>query len=279
VGGRVLVGTSGWAYRGWRDDFYPRGLRQRDELAHLSRRMTSVEVNGSFYSLQRPTSYAAWRDATPDGFVLAVKGGRHLTHLKQLHDVATPLANFLASGPLELRDKLGPVLWQLPRRTAFDAERVDAFLRLLPRTTAAAAELALRHDAKVPPDRVSATTDADRPIRHALEPRHESFGSPEALDLLRRHGVALVLSDNPGGWPVLDAVTADFGYARMHGRTELYASGYTDAELDALADRCRAWTDAGLDGYVYFDNDARGRAPWDAVALLDRLGLAPSGDR
>jgi uncharacterized protein YecE (DUF72 family) len=267
----LLIGISGWSYKSWRGDFYPTGLRQRDELAYAAQRMTSVEINGSFYSLQRPTSYQSWHDQTPPGFVFAVKGGRFITHMRRLKDVEAPLANFFASGVLALRDKLGPLLWQLPGDMGFDAERVGAFLQLLPRNTSAAAALARKHDDKIADDRVLTTADADRPIRHALEPRHRSFASPEALQLLRHHNIALVLSDNPGKWPVFDETTADFAYARMHGHSELYASGYAPASLNRLAEHCREWQSAGLDVHVYFDNDARGRAPHDAVALLGRL--------
>ena len=144
------VGISGWRYAGWRGDFYPPGLVQRRELEYAASRLTSIEVNGSFYSLQRPTSYAAWRAETPDDFVFAVKGPRYVTHLKRLSDVGTALANFFASGVLGLGPKLGPVLWQLPENLTFDADVLDAFLARLPRTTGAAAELACRHDDKVP---------------------------------------------------------------------------------------------------------------------------------
>ena len=142
----IRVGISGWRYAGWRGDFYPKGLAQRRELEYASQRLTSIEINGSFYSLQRPSSYASWRDETPDGFVFAVKGGRYVTHLKRLVDVETPLANFFASGVLALGPKLGPVLWQLPENLRFDADVLDAFFALLPRTTGEAATLSERHD-------------------------------------------------------------------------------------------------------------------------------------
>lgn len=271
---RIRIGISGWRYAGWRGDFYPRGLRQRDELAYAAERMTAIEVNGSFYSLQRPTSYAAWHDAAPDDFEFAVKGGRFITHLKRLRDVETPLANFLASGVLALRDKLGPVLWQLPERVEFDADVVGDFLSLLPRTTGDAAALAAGHDAKVPEDRaLTAVPDGvapDRPLRHVLEFRHRSFCEPEALDLLREHDVGCVVADTAGRWPEADVVTSDVVYVRLHGDHELYASGYTDASLDRWAERCRAWAREG-DVYVFFDNDAKGYAPHDALALRSRL--------
>jgi uncharacterized protein YecE (DUF72 family) len=269
--GTIRVGISGWTYAGWRGDFYPAGLVQRRELEYAATRMTSIEINGSFYSLQRPTSYAAWRDQTPPGFVFAVKGGRFITHMKKLNDVATPLANFLASGVLALGEKLGPLLWQLPPNLGFHPQRLAEFFDLLPRTTTAAAALARGHDAKVPEDRALTVTDADRPLRHALEVRHPSFCVPEACALLREHDIALVVADTAGRWPLIEEPTSDFMYVRLHGDTELYASGYGDAALDGWAAKCRAWADLGLDVFVYFDNDAKGFAPHDALALLRRV--------
>ena len=269
--GRIRVGISGWTYAGWRGDFYPRGLVHRLELAYAAERMNTVEINGSFYSLQRPTSYASWRDQTPDDFVFAVKGGRFITHMKKLRDVETPLANFFASGVLALGPKLGPVLWQLPETLPYDAERLADFFALLPRTTTEAAELGKAHDAKVPDDRALTVADAERPIRHALEFRSRSYCTDEAFDLLRAHDIGCVVADTAGKWPMAEAVTSDFVYVRLHGDTELYASGYSVEALDRWADKCRAWSEQG-DVYVYFDNDAKGFAPHDATALLSRLG-------
>ncbi|GAA2545318.1 DUF72 domain-containing protein [Pseudonocardia hydrocarbonoxydans] len=267
---RARVGTSGWRYPPWRRTFYPEGLPQRRELEYLSRRVDSIEINGSFYALQRPESYRAWAAQTPDDFVFAVKGPRFVTHLKQLRDVEAPVANFLASGVLALGPKLGPLLWQLPPRMRFDRDRTAAFLALLPATTAAAVDLAGRHDERVE-GRTHLATDADRPLRHAIEPRHESFRDPAFAALLREHGVALVRADSAGTWPVFDELTADFVYVRLHGQDELYASGYTPEALDAWAARVREWRDGGRDVVVYFDNDAKVHAPYDAIALADRL--------
>ena len=267
--GDVRVGISGWSYSGWRGDFYPRGLRQRDELAYAAERMTSVEINGSFYSLQRPSSYRSWREATPPGFVFAVKGGRFITHLKRLRDVEAPLANFFASGVLALGDKLGPVLWQLPESLQYDAALMEDFYALLPHSTKAAAALGERHDERLAGDRVWTAYDADRPLRHVLEFRHRSFCADEAFDQMREHRIGAVVADSPG-WPEADVVTTDVVYARLHGHTELYASGYSAGSLDKWAERCRAWA-RQADVFVYFDNDARGRAPYDAMALIDRL--------
>ena len=269
--GEIRIGTSGWRYPSWRGDFYPVGLRQRDELAHLASQLNAVEINGSFYSLQRPTSYAAWAEQVPDDFVFAVKGGRFITHMRRLVDVQPALANFFASGVLALGAKLGPVLWQLPASLPFDEQLLSDFFRLLPRTTDDAGALARTHDAKLDEARTLTAPLVDAPIRHALEPRHESFHSSPARELLQRNGIAMVLSDSAGTWPQFDVVTADLVYLRLHGDTELYRSGYSPASLEAWASRTRAWADQGLDVHVYFDNDARGHAPHDAKALLGLL--------
>jgi uncharacterized protein YecE (DUF72 family) len=270
--GVVRVGISGWRYPPWRGHFYPAGLPQRRELAYAAERMTTIEINGSFYSLQRPSSYRAWRTDTPDGFVFSVKGGRFITHMKKLQGVEVPLANFLASGVLALGDRLGPMLWQLPPTLRFDAERLATFFDLLPRTTAGAARLAAGHDERLQ-DRSWLTTDADRPLRHALEVRHASFVDPVFVELLRDKGVGLVVADTAGRWPVMEDVTADYVYVRLHGDTELYVSGYSPEALDTWADKVRAWSASGLDVYVYFDNDAKVHAPFDAMALLDRVSV------
>ena len=270
MAGRVRVGISGWTYAPWRGTFYPKGLRQRDELAYVAERMSSVEINGSFYALQRPKSYRSWREQTSDDFVFAVKGGRFITHMKRLADVETPLANFFASGVLALGPTLGPVLWQLPPTFQFDAERLSAFFDLLPRTTEQAAALAKHHDDRVGDDALT-KTEADRPVRHALEVRHASFVDAGLPDLLRQHDVGLVVADTAGKWPLLREVTSDFAYVRLHGDTELYASGYDADALDTWAASVREWADAGADVYVYFDNDMKVRAPYDAMALSERL--------
>jgi uncharacterized protein YecE (DUF72 family) len=269
----IRIGLSGWRYAGWRGDFYPKGLVQRKELAYAAERFSTIEVNGSFYSLQRPASYATWRDETPDDFVFALKGGRFITHMKRLRDVDGAMANFFASGPLALGDKLGPVLWQLPARTRFDADVLDAFLERLPRTSGEAADLARHHDAKLPADRALTTALTQVRLRHAIEPRDLSFADPAAIDLLRRHDVGLVVSDAGDKWPRFEEVTSDLVYVRLHGAEELYTSGYGSQALDEWAARISSWAGQGLDVLVYFDNDAKVHAPYDALALMDRLGL------
>jgi uncharacterized protein YecE (DUF72 family) len=265
------VGISGWRYAPWRRVFYPDGLAQSRELRFASHRLRTIEINGSFYSLQRPSSYRRWYGETPQDFVFAVKGGRFLTHNKKLRDCAGPLANFLASGVLALEEKLGPILWQLPPQLGFDAERIEAFLALLPRTTAAAAELARRHDSRL---RHGSHLDvrADRPLRYALEVRHETFDDPAFIALLRRQGVALCVADTAGKWPYFEKDTADFMYVRLHGDKRLYVSGYGSAALDVWARRIRRWLTRRRDVFVYFDNDVKVRAPFDAINLAARLG-------
>ena len=287
--GPFHIGISGWRYPPWRGVFYPRGLAQRLELEYASRSLASVEINGSFYSLQRPSSYQQWRAQTPAGFVFSVKGPRFITHMKKLAGVETPMANFFASGVLALGDRLGPILWQLPPTLGFDAERLAAFFALLPRTTQTASLLATHHDQRLD-GRAFTTTDADRPIRHALEVRHASFETVEFVQLLREHDIALVCADTAGKWPLLDDVTSDFVYVRLHGDQELYVSGYSESALDRWAARVRTWQAGGTptDGrtlgppaparerevFVYFDNDVKVHAPFDATALAHRLGVA-----
>jgi uncharacterized protein YecE (DUF72 family) len=291
---QVRVGISGWMYPAWRGRFYPKGLVQRRELEYVGQRMRSVEINGSFYSLQRPTSYQSWRAQTPDGFVFSVKGGRFITHMKKLAGVETPLANFFASGVLALGPKLGPVLWQLPPMLRFDPDRLATFFDLLPRTTTAAARLAAGHDQRLD-ERSWTETDAERPIRHAVEVRHPSYCDERFVELLREHDIALVVADTAGLWPDLEDVTSDFVYVRLHGAEELYVSGYTEAALDEWAAKIRRWhagesptgdrtvapplshRSDGRDVYVYFDNDAKVHAPFDALALAERLGVAADG--
>jgi uncharacterized protein YecE (DUF72 family) len=268
----VRIGISGWRYGPWRGVFYPEGLPQRRELGYVAERLRTVELNGSFYSLQRPAWYRSWVAETPDGFVFSIKGGRFVTHLKRLRGVDTALANFFASGVLALGPRLGPVLWQLPGTTTFDEEVIDAFLGLLPHDTRAASALAHRHDDKLKA-RAWMRVDADRPIRHAIEVRNETFRDPAFTELARRHHVAVVVADTAGRWPLLDEPTADFMYVRLHGDKELYASGYDEPGLDHWARRVRGWADGGRDVFVYFDNDVKVRAPFDAMSLAERLGV------
>lgn len=310
-GGTVRIGISGWRYAGWRGVFYPPKLAQKKELAFAAAAFPTIELNGSFYSLQRPTHYQKWAADTPDDFLFAIKGSRFITHMRKLRGVRTALANFYASGILRLESKLGPFLWQFAPQFRFNPELLEEFFGMLPRDTQAAADLACEHDPWMK-GRVCLETAARRPLRHAIEIRHPSFVSPDFVRLLRRHHIALVCADTVE-WPRLLDVTADFLYLRLHGSEQLYASGYDDAALDTWAERIAAWARggeprdsgeqlrppershvpegeyaseaaaprrAGRDVYVYFDNDAKVRAPFDAQGLTERVNrlLAPAGE-
>ena len=264
--GSARIGISGWTYAPWRGVFYPKGLPHRLELSYVAERLNSLEINGTFYALQRPDSFRAWYQATCADFLFAVKGPRFITHMKKLRDVEVPLANFFASGVLALADKLGPLLWQLPPNLGYDPGRLGEFFAQLPRSTAAAAQLARGHEERLA-GRALVETDADRPLRHALEVRHASFAVPGFLDLLREHQVAIVVADTAGRWPLIRELTADFAYLRLHGDKELYTSGYSDAALADWATLLRTWTSQGHDVHAYFDNDVKVHAPYDAIKL------------
>jgi uncharacterized protein YecE (DUF72 family) len=283
--GTVRIGISGWTYAPWRGVFYPKGLPQKRELKYAASQFSTLEINGTFYGMQRPDTFADWADRVPDDFVFAVKAPRFITHMRRLRDVATPLANFIASGPLRLGSKLGPILWQFPPSFRFDAERIETFLKLLPHDTGAAAWLGRQHD-----DRLKAPAwlkvDVERKLRHAFEIRNETFRDRAFIDLLRKNDVALVCADTVE-WPRLMDLTSDFVYCRLHGSEELYASGYDDEALDGWAARIATWATGGepadaerIDGngrkrrrdvFVYFDNDRKVRAPVDAKALAERV--------
>ena len=284
---RAFIGISGWRYEPWRGDFYPPGLPQAEELAFAAQRFPTIELNGSFYSLQRAEYYARWFEQVPARFVFAVKGSRYITHMLRLKGVETALANFFASGVLALRHKQGPFLWQLPPTQAFDEERLTRFLASLPRTTEDAAKLARRHDRRVA-GRSFLDFDRNRRLRHALEVRHETFVTARFIELLREQDIALVVADTAGRWPFLEDLTSDFVYVRLHGDEKLYESGYTDAALERWAARVRVWLDGRSpaeaklaappprrarrrDVYVYFDNDIKVHAPYDAMNLAAKV--------
>jgi uncharacterized protein YecE (DUF72 family) len=285
--GAIKVGISGWRYEGWRGVFYPDDLTQNRELWFASRQFPTIEINGTFYSLQRPSSFAQWAAETPRDFVFAVKGPRFITHIKRLKEVEAPLANFYASGVLSLGAKLGPFLWQFPPNFKFDAERIEAFFKLLPKDAATAAAIA-RRKADRPRSRPIVKAGDNRPLHHAMEIRNETFRDPAFIALLRKYNVALVCADTVE-WPRLMDLTADFVYCRLHGSEVLYTSGYDDDALDQWAARIDCWS-RGLDApdgeraspepapkapardvFVYFDNDVKVRAPRDAHTLIVKL--------
>ena len=269
--GRAVVGMAGWVYADWRGTFYPAGLTQKSELEYASTHVTSIELNGSFYSLQKPASWTNWRDRTPDDFVFSVKAPRYITYIRKLDDVHEPLADFFASGVLAMGSKLGPILWQLPPTFEFDAGRIEQFFAQLPRTTTAAAALAHERTARMT-GKEYLETDADRPVRHALEVRHHSFDTPEFIGLLEKYRVAAVLGENAGKWPMIDATTTDFRYVRLHADEALREGGvYDEAAIEQWAARVEGWRGQGLDVYTYFTNDTKVRAPIDAMSLIARL--------
>jgi uncharacterized protein YecE (DUF72 family) len=284
----IRIGVSGWRYPPWRGEFYPDGLRQADELSYASEKLPTIELNGSFYSLQTPSSYDAWHAATPSEFLFSVKGGRFITHMKRLKDIDKPLANFFASGLFNLKEKLGPILWQFPPNMKYEPQRFADFVCKLPHDTAAALTLARRRDARMT-GRAVLSIDAVRPMRHAIEIRNETFLDPTFINLLRLHNIALVVADTGARWPQPADVTADFLYLRLHGATELYKSRYSDGELRRWGNRVRAWCageqptdvervmpDARVarsprDVFCYFDNTDKLHAPRNARRLMQML--------
>jgi uncharacterized protein YecE (DUF72 family) len=292
----IRVGISGWTYPPWRGKLYPKGLPQKLELAYASRRFNAIEVNGTFYSLQRPSTFESWYESTPAGFVFTLKGGRYVTHLRKLKEPRQAIANYFASGLLCLREKLGPILWQFPPNMPFNEDRFKAFLDLLPHDTTELARLAKEH-APFLEGRVQLEPDATRPVRHAVEFRHESFLTDRFIDLLRQHKVALVVADVASKYPTAEDVTADFVYVRLHGSRQLYASGYSPREIKAWAAKVKLWHEGrepagadridgkatpakrGRDVYVFFDNtDVKLRAPVDAQTLMRKLGVTWATD-
>ncbi|MFQ5665489.1 MAG: DUF72 domain-containing protein [Candidatus Binatia bacterium] len=288
----IRIGVSGWTYDDWRGAFYPLDLPRRRQLEYASRLFNSIELNSSFYALQRPDSYRAWYQQSPAHFLFAVKGNRFITHNKKLTDPQTPLANFFASGVLLLKEKLGPIVWQLPAGLGFHATRLATFLELLPRDTESAARLASRHDGRMK-GRSWTRTDRKRPLRYAIEVRHRSFLVPAFVRLVRARGVAIVFADS-GAWPYVEEISAGYVYLRLHGSPVTYASAYDDSKLAWWAQRIRQWhagqepADAHRitawsaprrktrDVYVYFDNDQQAHAPHDALRLAERLGVGPA---
>jgi len=291
--GDIRIGISGWRYVPWRGDFYPEGLVQKNELKFASRAVNSIEINGSFYSLQSPDLYSRWSADTPEDFVFSVKGPRFITHVRRLNEVETPVANFFASGIFQLKQKLGPILWQFPPSFKFDAEKFEHFLALLPQDMKQAKACARQCDERMEKPGYLDIPTTGR-VRHAVEIRNQSFVTPAFVALLRKYKVALVVADTAGKWPQFEDLTSDFVYLRLHGDKALYESGYTPKAIKRWGDRIEAWSqgsqpeDAHLitdnsgrkrksrDVYCYFDNDIKVRAPYDARKLLDRFGLSQS---
>jgi uncharacterized protein YecE (DUF72 family) len=248
MSGTIRVGIGGWTYPPWRGTFYPPKLAQSKELEYAARTFGAIEINATFYGRQSPKSWAAWAAAVPEDFQFAIKGSRFCVTRPRMADAGEGIGNFLAQGLSALGPKLGPILWMLAARRKFDRDDIASFLKLLP------AEL----------DGI--------PLRHVIEPRHESFRDDRFFDLCRDHDVAIVFGDDDE-FPCIDADTASFAYARLQRMREEVPDGYDDASLGAFAKRAEAWRKAGRDGYLFMINGAKVRAPAAALALSKRLEL------
>lgn len=283
---KVEIGISGWSYKGWRGTFYPSEIPQQKELEYASRELPTIEINSTFYSLHRPTSFQRWYDSTPDHFIFSVKANRYITHIKRLRDIEIPLANFFASGVLALKEKLGPILWQFPPSMKFAPELFERFLKQLPHDFNEAFKLAKKSTLSI--DRRFELVEKNFKIRHAIEVRNMSFLNPWFVELLKEYNVAIVFADTAGKWPYMEDITADFIYLRLHGDSELYVSGYDSETLDFWSERIKTWMmgqepsnrltisekrapKIQRDVYVYFDNDSKVRAPVDAISLIDKI--------
>ena len=245
--GSIRIGIGGWVFPPWRGAFYPKGLRQAEELHYASRQVTAIEINGTFYRTQTPASFKKWHDETPDDFVFSLKGPRFLTHRGELASAEPYMQRFFDSGFLELKNKLGPILWQFMPTTEFKVEDFGAFLSLLPATL------------------------GNRRIRHVVEVRHPSFHCPEFAELLREREIAVAMVDD-AKIGVFEELTADFAYLRLRHSSQQEETGYPAAALDQWADRLRGWAEEGRDVFLYFINGAKVRAPAAAQALIQRLG-------
>lgn len=283
---KIEIGISGWTYQGWRGIFYPNNLPLTQELEFASHAFPTIEVNGTFYGLQAPQTYINWYKKTPDDFIFSLKANRYITHIKMLTKIEVPLANFFASGPLKLKEKLGPILWQFPQKMIFNPDKLEAFLALLPRNFSQAAKLAQIAD--LMEERIDFSFKINYPIKHAIEVRDYSFLNPWFIELLRKYNVALVFADTAGEWPYFEDITSDFVYIRLHGDSQLYVSGYDDKTLNFWLDRILLWSQGrepkdrltitddfwnpwDKDIFVYFDNDAKVRAPVDAQSLIQKV--------
>lgn len=270
---QVRIGISGWTFPAWRGTFYPKGLVQKRELEFASRALTSIEVNGTFYSLQKPDTFRAWRDQTPADFMFAVKAPQYITHIRRLKECEEPLANFFASGLLTLGRKLGPILWQFPPNVTWKDDRFEKFLKLLPTDSKSASKLAKQHGKKVE-GRSVIKADESFVVRHAMEFRHPSFAVPEFRALLKAHGVAYVASHASEKSVYLDEPTADFQYLRLHGEGEKFKKGYRPTDLKAFATQVLDWAQR-RDVFVYFSTEAKQYSPAGAQSLSTLLQVKP----
>lgn len=262
------IGISGWSYEPWRGTFYPEDLPHKNELHFASRALNSIEINGTFYALQKPKSFRRWYEEVPDDFIFSIKAHRYITHIKLLKNAEEGVANFFRSGILELKEKLGPILWQLPPRMKFDAEKIEQFLKFLPQDFESAVKLAkskkYRHWRKG--QDISVKIDKNRPLHHAMEVRNDSFKDKKFISLLKKYNVALVVADAEGTWPYFEEQTSDFMYCRLHGKDQLYISSYDKKAITKWAKKLSLWRKK-RDVFVYFDNTDKAKAPENARTL------------
>ena len=288
--GQIRIGISGWLYQPWRGDFYPKGLSQKRELEYASRKLNSIEMNGTFYSLKTPKNFQTWYDTTPDDFIFSIKGSRFITHMRRLKNIEAPLGTFLSQGLLRLGKKLGPILWQLPPNFKYERDRLEDFLALLPATHEHASTFAEKYN-EYTKGKPWLKVETNHKLRHAIEIRNHSFVNDEFIKLLRRYKIALVAADTTE-WPLLMDVTSDFTYCRLHGSEKLYSSGYSDEALAIWKQRILTWAEGGevrdsrkasdstapkrksRDVFLYFDNDQKVRAPYDAQSLQSKINQA-----
>ena len=246
--GEIHVGIGGWSYEPWRETFYPKGISKARELEYVGQHLTGTEINATFYGRQKPASFAKWRDSVPEHFRFAVKGSRYCTNRKNLAEAGESIANFVDQGIVELGDKLGPINWQLAPTKRFDPEEIARFFALLPEE---------HHGLR---------------LRHALEPRHESFRDPVFLDLVREAGMAVILADSTEYPAFKEAAEASpFLYVRLQNAQSEIEQGYPEADLDRWASRAAEWSKSGRDVFAFFINGAKERAPAAAMATIARL--------
>ena len=284
----VRIGISGWVYKNWDGVFYPSWVKKSKKLEFASRVFSTIEINGTFYSLQNKKNYEKWYRQTPDDFIFSVKANRYITHIKKLKNVKTSIANFFSSGPLALKEKLGPILWQCPPGLIFEAKKIEDFLKILPKNFKDAIKLCSKAD--IPKKEQYLKYVKNFKIKHALEVRNITFVNSDFINLLRKYNVALVFSDNTGLWPYFEDVTSDFIYIRLHGHSKMYTSRYDQKSLNLWSKKIDSWRKGHQpknkntitkdkialkerDVFVYFDNDKKIFAPSNAMELMERIKL------
>jgi uncharacterized protein YecE (DUF72 family) len=285
----IRVGMSGWTFAPWRGHFYPKKMVQKKELEYASRQVNSIEINGTFYSLQKPKTFQSWYDQTPEDFVFAVKAPQFITHVLRLKDSFEPLCTFLGSGLLCLKKKLGPILWQFPPNVTLKDDRFEKFIKLLPQDSNHAAELSKNHSSKIE-GRAWTEAGGDYRIRHAFEFRHSSFQNRDFIEMMKAYSIAVVIADSAKKSPYFEDLTSDFVYVRMQGENLDFEKGYTDLALKEMAYRVKTWSSGSQvkdakcvsdlspfpgekDIFLYFNNDEKINSPHDAVKMIKLLKI------